>query len=87
MVMPRGSSGSTMYDRRARRDHEPTGASGEISLRGSDAGDGHSTQYYADGYRLSRDMDGEEDTLVHWTNQKLGKKHDARHSPPADATY
>lgn len=74
--------GSTMYDRRARTDHEPTGARGEANLRG---GTGHGSQWYDDGYRLSRDTDGQGDSAVHWTNQRLRKKHDDRHTPPSDA--
>lgn len=82
--------GSTMYDRRARSGHEPTGASGYVELRGPDAGHGHGTQYYADGYRLSRDTDGQGDSAVHWTDDNIpkGKRHyEERHTPPPDAIY
>ncbi|HSE61593.1 MAG TPA: hypothetical protein VLA88_04850 [Candidatus Saccharimonadales bacterium] len=73
-----------MYDRGARSDHEPTGASGYVNLP---SGEGHGTQYYDDGYRLSRDTDGEGDGQVHWTDQNVGRKHDGRHTPPPDARY
>lgn len=76
-----------MYNRRARSDHEPMGASGYAELRGLDAGRGHGTQYYEDGYRLSRDTDGAGDNNSHWTNQTLSKGSDDRHTPPPDARY
>jgi hypothetical protein len=78
----RKRSGSTMYDRRARTDHEPTGASGLIDAF---SGEGHSSQWYDDGYRVSRDTDGQSDDLVHWTDQSKGKHHRDRHKPPPDA--
>jgi hypothetical protein len=84
------SGGSTMYDRRARSGHEPAGASGYVELRGPDAGYGHGTQYYDDGYRLSRDTDGQGDSAVHWTDDKIpkGRRHyEERHTPPPDAIY
>lgn len=45
--------GGTLYDRGARTGSEPSGASGVFARR--DGGREHSTQYYSDGYRLSRD--------------------------------
>ena len=78
----RGGRGSTMYDRRARSGSEPSGARGEVNLP---SGEGHGSQYYEDGYRLSRDTDGQGDDRVHWTNQNVGKKNRNRHTPPPDA--
>ncbi len=79
------SGGSTMYDRRARTGSEPAGASGEIDPR---TGKGHGSQWYDDGYRVSRDTDGQGDQRVHWTDERIPKgkrRYDERHTPPSDA--
>lgn len=62
--------GSTMYDR---------GAGGSVDLP---SGQGHSTQFYDDGYRLSRDTDGQADSQVHWTDQSVRKGSSKRHKSP-----
>ncbi|HEX6462312.1 MAG TPA: hypothetical protein VFZ58_03490 [Candidatus Saccharimonadales bacterium] len=78
-----------MYDRRARSGRTPSGAHGEFRTgKGGNSTGGHSTQYYDDGYRLSRDTDGQSDQQVHWTNQSVpkGRRHRRkRHTPPPDA--
>lgn len=61
--------GGTLYDRGARTGSEPAGASGIFARR--DGGREHSTQYYPDGYRLSRDTGQGGDRDVHWTNQSV----------------
>lgn len=74
---------STLYDRGARTGSEPIGASGVFARR--DGGREHSTQYYGDGYRLSRDTGPAGDTRIHWTNQSVAKGSSSRHRPPSDA--
>jgi hypothetical protein len=79
------SGGSTIYDRGAREDHEPTGLHGYADIQ---EGTGHVTQSYDDGYRLSRDTDGQGDEHVHWTDRNVPKgrrRYGRRHSPPPDA--
>ena len=79
------NDGSTLYDRGARTEHEPKGAQGWANLR---EGTGHNTQYYDDGYHLSRDTDGQGDNKVHWTKQDVAKgkrTFDKRHRPPSDS--
>jgi hypothetical protein len=71
-----------MYDRRARAGSEPSGASGTVNLP---SGEGHGTQYYEDGYRVSRDTDGQSDSNEYWTNQNVRKGRRGRHAPPPDA--
>ena len=75
--------GGTLYDRGARTGSEPAGASGIFARR--DGGREHSTQYYSDGYRLSRDTGQGGDRDVHWTNQGVAKCSPSRHNPPSDA--
>ena len=82
VIDPAWGQGSTMYDRGARTGQTPNGAQGEFDAR---TGQGHSTQYYGDGYRLSRDGDGQNDDAVHWTDQGAGKHSPRRHRPPRDA--
>ena len=65
------------------RGAEPSGASGVFARR--DGGREHSTQYYSDGYRLSRDTGQGGDRDVHWTNQGVAKGSSSRHTPPSDA--
>ena len=78
------SSLSTLYDRGARTGSEPIGASGVFARR--DGGREHNTQYYEDGYRLSRDTGPGGDHKVHWTDQRVKNKSSSRrHRPPSDA--
>lgn len=77
------SSLSTLYDRGARTGSEPIGASGVFARR--DGGREHNTQYYEDGYRLSRDTGPNGDHKVHWTNQNVSRGAKSRHYPPGDA--
>lgn len=76
--------GGTLYDRGARTGSEPAGASGIFARR--DGGREHSTQYYSDGYRLSRDTGQGGDRDVHWTNQGVVKGSPSRHNPPPHST-
>lgn len=75
--------GGTLYDRRARSGSEPAGAKGIFARR--DGGPEHTTQYYSDGHRLSRDLGQGGDSRVHWTNQNVAKGSSSRHTPPSDA--
>lgn len=86
-----GGKGVTFYDRRARKDHDVAGIAGGINLRGDyyhgkKAGViGHSTQYYDDGVRLSRDTrDGVHEENIHWTDERLPDGHPDRHHKPKD---
>lgn len=87
VVIMSGSSdkeyGGTLYDRGARSGSDPAGASGIFARR--DGGREHSTQYYSDGYRLSRDTGEGGDRNVHWTNQGVARGSSSRHTPPSDA--
>ena len=74
---------STLYDRGARTESEPIGAKGVFARR--DGGREHNTQYYEDGYRLSRDTGPNGDRKVHWTNQNVSRGAKSRHYPPSDA--
>lgn len=75
--------GGTLYDRGARSGSDPAGASGIFARR--DGGREHSTQYYPDGYRLSRDTGEGGNRNVHWTNQGVVRGSSSRHTPPSDA--
>lgn len=80
--------GSTMYDPSVRSGERPQGAYGEVNLHGETGAEGHSTQYYADGHRVSWDGDGRTDHGEHWTNDNVpkGKRNRVRrHTPPPDA--
>jgi hypothetical protein len=78
-VAARNTVDHTMYDRSLSA-KPPAGAVGKYSLDGQERG--HSTQYYADGTRVSWETDAEGDFGLHWTDQKVrrGRKH--RHTPP-----
>jgi hypothetical protein len=62
-----------------------SGAKGEVSLRGDDAGKGHVTQRYADNTRVSWDLDRDGESNKHWTNQSVAKGSSSRHTPPGHA--
>ena len=75
--------GVTIYDREIRKDHDVAGINGQFSFRNNF---GHSTQYYSDGYHISRDTaDGVHETNIHWTNHNLPKHDPKRHDKPEDA--
>ena len=79
------NKGFTMYDRRARTNTRVGGGGKEnyIDVR---TGEGHTTQWYGDGYRVSWDTkDGGKTEQAHWTNQNLPYGHPDRHKPPKDA--
>ena len=94
------SKGVTIYDRRARPGHEAMGIDGGIKLRPNDSFRGkdqdwyngkrpgvigHSTQYYKDGVRVSRDTeDGIRETNTHWTDTRLPKGDPNYHKKPDD---
>ena len=78
--------GFTMYNRRARTQTE-IGGSGEGNYINVRTGEGHTTQWYKDGYRVSWDTkDGGKTEQVHWTNQNVSKrKPNERHKEPDDS--
>ena len=92
--------GILIYDRNARPGHEVKGIYGGIKLRENSSyrGEGqnwyagkkpgvigHSTQYYADGVRVSRDTrDGMHEENIHWTDKRLPKWHPDYHKKPKD---
>lgn len=92
--------GVTIYDRNARPGHEVMGIEGGIKLRSNDSFRGkgqdwykgkkpgvigHSTQYYSDGVRVSRDIkDGIKEEDVHWTDTRLPKVSSDYHKKPKD---
>ncbi|MBQ6461625.1 DUF1771 domain-containing protein [Candidatus Saccharibacteria bacterium] len=94
------SKGVTMYDRNARPGHEVKGISGGVKLKPNSSfrGEnqnwykgkkpgviGHSTQFYDDGVRLSRETkDGVHEINTHWTDTRLPKGHPGRHEKPDD---
>lgn len=78
------SRAATLYDRRARSSREPSGAEGIFARR--DGSGEHTTQYYADNYRLSSDIVDGKNVKRHWTNQNAKKKSPNRHAPPPDVT-
>ena len=46
---------------------------------------GHTTQYYDDGVRISRDTrDGIHEENVHWTDERLNDGHSDKHKRPND---
>jgi len=67
-----------LYDRNARPGHNPVGATGQADLR---TGQGHSTQWYADGQRFSWDHNPVNDIMgrPHLTNQNVPKGSPGRH--------
>lgn len=81
--------GMTMYDRRARSNSTPTAGAGYLYAQGKNAGYGHSTQVYADGYRVSRSTTdgGKTSEKTHWINQSIKKGNKNRHARPVDANY
>ena len=95
-----GGKEVTIYDRRARPGHEVKGIDGGVKLRPNSSfrGEGqdwykgkkpgiigHSTQYYDDGVRVSRDTkDGIHETNTHWTDTRLPKGDPSRHKKPDD---
>ena len=78
--------GFTIYNRRARTQTE-IGGSGEGNYINVRTGEGHTTQWYKDGYRVSWDTkDGGKTEQVHWTNQNVSKrKPNERHKEPDDS--
>ena len=92
--------GVTFYDRNARPGHQVMGISGGIKLRPNSSfkGEGqdwykgkkpgvigHSTQYYDDGVRVSRDTrDGIHEEDIHWTDKRLPNGHPDQHKKPND---
>ncbi len=95
-----GGKGVTIYDRNARPGHEVKGIEGGIKLRPNSSfrGDGqdwykgkrpgiigHSTQFYDDGVRVSRDTkDGINEENIHWTDTRLPKGSPDYHKRPED---
>ena len=96
-----GKRGDTLtYDRNARPGHEVKGISGGIKLRENSSyrGEGqdwysgkkpgvigHSTQFYADGVRVSRETrDGMHEENIHWTDERLPSWHPDYHKKPKD---
>ncbi len=92
--------GITIYDRNARPGHQIKGISGGVKLRPNNSfrGEnqdwhkgkkpgiiGHSTQFYDDGVRISRDTkDGVHEVNTHWTDARLPKGHPDYHKKPND---
>lgn len=92
--------GILIYDRNARPGHEVKGISGGIKLRENSSyrGEGqdwysgkkpgvigHSTQFYADGVRVSRETrDGMHEENIHWTDERLPSWHPDYHKKPKD---
>lgn len=92
--------GVTIYDRNARPGHEVKGIDGGIKLRSNSSFRGkgqdwyngkrpgiigHSTQFYDDGVRVSRDTrDGTNEVNTHWTDARLPKGHPDYHKKPDD---
>ncbi|MBL7487179.1 hypothetical protein I6A60_08565 [Frankia sp. AgB1.9] len=88
---PHGSQNFTDYEDRQRgvlydrsvSSEGPRGARGIYSIRDRE---GHATQYYADGTRVSWDLDEEGNRVnEHWTDQNVSKGRDSRHDPPPHA--
>ena len=72
----------TLYDRSVSSEN-PLGAQGGYSFRDNQ---GHATQYYEDGTRISWDLDENGDQQrKHWTNQNIRKGREGRHDPPPHA--
>ena len=79
------NKGFTMYDRNARINTE-IGGSGKGNYINVRTGEGHTTQWYDDGYRISWDTkDGGMTEKSHWTNQNVSKGDQHRHDAPDDA--
>lgn len=79
------NKGFTMYDRNARINTE-IGGSGKGNYINVRTGEGHTTQWYDDGYRISWDTkDGGMTEKSHWTNQNVPKGDQYRHDAPDDA--
>lgn len=79
------NKGFTMYDRNARTNTE-IGGSGKGNYINVRTGEGHTTQWYKDGYRISWDTkDGGMTEKSHWTNQNVSKRDQRRHDAPDDA--
>ena len=79
------NKGFTMYDRNARINTE-IGGSGKGNYINVRTGEGHTTQWYDDGYRISWDTkDGGMTEKSHWTNQNVPKGDQHRHDAPDDA--
>jgi hypothetical protein len=57
------------------RDERPEGSSADVQS-------GHTSQWYADGYRVSWDDLGQE--KLHWTDQTRPKGDSERHESPGD---
>ena len=92
--------GILFYDRNARPGHEVKGIYGGIKLRENSSyrGEGqdwysgkkpgvigHSTQFYADGVRVSRETrDGMHEENIHWTDERLPSWHPDYHKKPED---
>ncbi len=92
--------GVTIYDRNARPGHEVKGIEGGVKIRPNSSfrGEGkdwysgkrpgvigHSTQFYDDGVRVSRDTkDGINEANTHWTDTRLPKGHPDYHKKPND---
>lgn len=92
--------GITFYERNARPGHEVKGIEGGVKLRPNSSfrGEdqdwykgkkpgviGHSTQFYDDGVRASRDTrDGVHETNIHWTDERLPDGHPDKHKKPND---
>lgn len=79
------NKGFTMYDRNARINTE-IGGSGKGNYINVRTGEGHTTQWYDDGYRISWDTkDGGMTEKSHWTNQNVPRGDQHRHDAPDDA--
>ena len=92
--------GVMIFDREARPGHEVIGIEGGVKLRPNDAFKGknqdwyknkkpgvigHTTQFYDDGVRISRDTkDGIHETNIHWTDERLPDGHPGKHERPND---
>ena len=92
--------GITIYERNARLGHEVMGIEGGVKLRPNSSfrGEGqdwykgkkpgiigHSTQFYDDGARVSRDTrDGVHETNIHWTDERLPDGHPDKRKKPND---
>ena len=95
-----GRGGIMIYDRNARPGHQVKGIYGGVKLRANSSfrGEGqdwyngkkpgiigHTTQFYDDGVRISRDTrDGIHEENIHWTDERLDNGHPNKHKKPND---